>query len=160
EPSNPWMSGASNLFTREFFAAARQAMKPGGRFCQWLQLYEIDPPSLQGILAAFHSAFPYLYGFAGGAGEPDLLVLGMDHPLGVRALPIWEALDESVRNDLRRINIFSTAHLWSLVQLVPADIDAMIAAADSMNTDDNLFVELHLPWALTHPSTAKGNWTF
>jgi spermidine synthase len=158
EPSNPWMAGASNLFTREFFAAARQAMNPGGRFCQWLQLYEIDLPSLRAILAAFRSAFPYLYGFAHTVGGADLLLLGMDRPLRLEDLPVWETLGEPVRDDLRRMNTFSTADLWSLMQLVPADIDAIIRQADRANTDDNMFVELHLPWAVAHPSSADENW--
>ena len=29
EPSNPWLTGVANLFTREFFAAARRALEPG-----------------------------------------------------------------------------------------------------------------------------------
>jgi spermidine synthase len=158
EPSNPWMAGASNLFTREFFTAARQAMHPGGRFCQWLQLYEIDPPSLRAIVAAFRSAFPYLYGFAHTVGGPDLLLLGMDRPLGVQDLPVWETLSEPVRDDLRRMNSFSTADLWSLIQLTPADLEAIVRQADTANSDDNMFVELHLPWAVAHPSSADENW--
>jgi spermidine synthase len=35
EPSNPWMSGVSTLFTREFFVAARSRLEPGGILCQW-----------------------------------------------------------------------------------------------------------------------------
>ena len=31
EPSNPWITGCSNLFTAEFFAAARAALRPGFR---------------------------------------------------------------------------------------------------------------------------------
>ena len=33
EPSNPWMAGVSALFTREFFAAARERLQPGGILC-------------------------------------------------------------------------------------------------------------------------------
>jgi len=158
EPSNPWMTGAASLFTREFFLAARQALKPGGRFCQWLQLYEIDPPSLRAILAAFHSVFPYLYGFSHVKGDTDLLLLGSDHPLGAEELPAWERLDEPIRNDLRRINNFSTADLWSLVQLAPDDVAALAGPAEPVNTDDNMLVELHLPWALSRPSSADETW--
>src|SRR5262249_32447499 len=63
-----------------------------------------------------------------------------------------------MRDDLRRINTFSTADLWSLIQLVPADLEAIIRGGDRENTDDNLFVELHLPWEVMHPSTAEENW--
>ncbi len=34
EPSNPWISGMANLFTREFFDLAKQRMRMGGVMCQ------------------------------------------------------------------------------------------------------------------------------
>jgi spermidine synthase len=38
----PPRSGASSLFTREHFAAARQALAPGGIFCQWLPMHQLS----------------------------------------------------------------------------------------------------------------------
>lgn len=42
EPPNPWVSGVSSLFTREFYQRVKNHMKPDAVFLQWLQLYEID----------------------------------------------------------------------------------------------------------------------
>ncbi len=45
EPSNPWVSGVSNLFTREFYGHVRRSLSERGIYAQWLHLYEIDDDS-------------------------------------------------------------------------------------------------------------------
>ena len=47
EPSNPWIAGVAALFTREFFAEARDRLTPGGVFCQWANAYNIGAGDLQ-----------------------------------------------------------------------------------------------------------------
>jgi spermidine synthase len=78
EPSNLWMSGVSNLFTREFFLAARDRLQPGGLLCQWIHLYQISLNDILVFLRTFHSVFPY---FAIWVDESDMVILGSDHPL-------------------------------------------------------------------------------
>ncbi len=58
EPSNPWISGVSNLFTREFYEAARAALAPAGVFGQWFHYYNLDPSDVKVELATFLSVFP------------------------------------------------------------------------------------------------------
>lgn len=58
EPSNPWVSGVSGLFTEEFYERARQHLAPDGVFAQWLQLYEIDDRLVLTVLAALNRQFP------------------------------------------------------------------------------------------------------
>jgi spermidine synthase len=158
EPSNPWMSGVSNLFTREFFQIARGALAPGGRLLQWVQLYSLEPQALHSILAALRSEFPHVYGFAHAENSPDLLLLASDRPLARADLPRWETLPPPVRADLERIGNFSTADLWSLVRLLPGDITALGARAPVANSDDNLRIELDTPRML-HVETVMPNWS-
>ena len=42
EPSNPWVSGVSGLFTTEFYARIRRYLTDDGVFGQWLHTYELD----------------------------------------------------------------------------------------------------------------------
>jgi len=158
EPSNPWMSGVSNLFTREFFQIARGALAPGGRLLQWVQLYSLEPQALHSIFAALRSEFPYVYGFAHSENSPDLLLLASERPLTRADLPSWEKLPARVRADLERIGNFSTADLWSLIRLLPDDIAALAARAAVPNSDDNLRIELDTPRML-HVETVVPNWT-
>ena len=157
EPSNPWMSGVSNLFTREFFAIVKAALAPGGRLLQWVQLYSLDPDSLASIIAALHTEFPWVYGFADLSGSPDLLLLAQDRPLAVGDLPRWEKLSPAVQADLQRIGNFSTFDLWSLLRVTPADVELLAKRAPVVNTDDNLFIELGTPWML-YDETSAPNW--
>jgi spermidine synthase len=158
EPSNPWITGAASLFTREFFRAARGALVPGGRLLQWVQLYGLQPETFATIVAAMRSELPYIYGFIPRAGDPDLLLLGMDEPLRVDDLPRWSELPETIRNDLRRIDTASEAELWSLLRFVPSDFDAVARSAAAINSDDNMLVELRSPWALYDQGLATANW--
>ena len=57
EPSNPWVSGVSGLFTDEFYARVRTYLTPDGVFGQWLHLYEIEDDLVLDVLAALHRNF-------------------------------------------------------------------------------------------------------
>lgn len=58
EPSNPWVSGVANLFSREFYAFLRGRLADDGVLVQWMQTYEIDDALLASMLAALLSEFP------------------------------------------------------------------------------------------------------
>jgi len=146
EPSNPWITGCANLFTAEFFETVRGRLSPEGRLLQWIQLYGMEPDGLRSILAALSASFEHLYGFLAEGESADLLLVATNHPLAEADLPVWEELDAAVRDDLRRVANHSTAHLWSLMALAPADLGALAAEATVVNTDDSMTVELEAPW--------------
>lgn len=148
QPSNPWLTGVANLFTREYFRAVRQTLAPGGRFVAWFPLYAIDFEALRSILAALRAEFPYVYALVLDRNKPDLMVLARTQPLGPEDLPRWESLPASVQSDLYRIGTHSTAELWSLLRLMPEDVATLVGDGAVENSDDNLFVELRTPWLL------------
>jgi spermidine synthase/tetratricopeptide (TPR) repeat protein len=159
EPSNPWISGVSNLFTHEFFSAAKSALEPGGRLLQWVQVYGLPADGLRSVLAAVRAEFPHVYVFSYQASFGDLLLLASLEPLRRDFLPRWEQLTPSVRDDLARVDILTIDQLWSLVRLLPGDIDMIRRDARVVNTDENLFVELSSPWLLHQESrTLRENW--
>ncbi len=152
EPSNPFISGCSNLFTRDFFRLVKQALLPGGRFLQWVQLYGMDGDGLRSLLAALQAEFGYIYGFLFSAQKVDLLLLAMDEPLRREQLPRWESLAPEVQAELAGIEIFCTADLWSLLRLLPEEIQEFARKAPEINTDDSMYVELLAPWMLHQPA--------
>jgi spermidine synthase len=79
EPSNPWVSGVSSLFTREFYRRIRGHLEPSGILVQWFQLYEIDASLLASVMAALGEVFPHYAVFA--ASEHDLLIMASGLPL-------------------------------------------------------------------------------
>jgi len=158
EPSNPWMTGVSDLFTAEFFQAAKAALRPGGRLLQWIPTYGMDSDAMNSILLALRGEFPYVYGFAIDRQTPDLLVVASLEEFTLDSLPRFEALSAPIRRDLERVNIYSTAQLWSLLRLLPKDIDALAGRASAVNNDDNLLVELRTPWTM-YSALPEKNWT-
>ncbi len=57
EPSNPWVSGVSSLFTREFYARIKPKLKPDGIFLQWLQIYQTDYDVVASVIKALGAEF-------------------------------------------------------------------------------------------------------
>jgi hypothetical protein len=57
EPTNPWVSGVSSLFTVEFYREVKRYLKPGGLLAQWLQGYELSDELMMSVLAAIDQEF-------------------------------------------------------------------------------------------------------
>jgi len=81
EPSNPWITGVSSLFTLEYWQTARARLRPGGAMCQWVQLYGMGPAEFRGIIRTFQTVFPDTWLFETIEGS-DILLIG-----GVASLP-------------------------------------------------------------------------
>ena len=60
EPSNPYRNGVADLFTAEFYRAARARLAPDGIFLQWLQGYEVDARTVRTVLTTLQSVFPHV----------------------------------------------------------------------------------------------------
>jgi spermidine synthase len=55
---HPAREGVGLLYTREHFEAIRTRLAPGGLFCQWLPLYQLDHQALLVIMRTFLEVFP------------------------------------------------------------------------------------------------------
>lgn len=80
QPSHPWLAGAANLYSREFFALAHSRLRPGGIFAQWVNLFHMDAATLRSILRTFYEEFPRGAVF-GVMKSGDLLLLGGDETM-------------------------------------------------------------------------------
>ena len=58
EPSNPWMAGIANLFTREFFSLVRDRLNEDGIFVQWIHSYQMDWSAFTLVGRTFAQVFP------------------------------------------------------------------------------------------------------
>ena len=55
---HPARSGSASLYTVEHFQAVHERLEPGGVFCQWLPLHQLDLTTLRSIVAAFIAVEP------------------------------------------------------------------------------------------------------
>jgi spermidine synthase len=146
EPSNPWMAGVSNLFTREFFILGSRRLKEGGLFCQWLQLYKISPDNLRSILRTFNSVFPNILIFE--SSQYDLFLLGSFEPLKIDIDFLNRHLSQpSVQADLERIGIKSVREVLSHFLFGSQEIPLFSQGAP-LTTDDNALLEFSMPKTL------------
>ncbi len=58
QPSHPWVPGAGHLFTREAYQLARSALRPGGVFAQWLNIFNMSRELFQTALKSWYEVFP------------------------------------------------------------------------------------------------------
>jgi spermidine synthase len=57
EPSNPWVSGVSGLFSVEFYGQVRRYLRDDGLFLQWIHVYEMTPVLIATIVGALAANF-------------------------------------------------------------------------------------------------------
>ncbi len=103
EPSNPWVSGVSSLFTKEFYRLIRRQLSANGVLVQWIHTYEMTDALLAQMLAALISEFPNSEVFQASAG--DLVILahkGRRH--GLSSHP-WE--EQDLATELQRVGLGS-----------------------------------------------------
>ena len=116
EPSNPWLSGVSNLFTREFFALGKRKLAPGGIWAQWLHLYGMQPDDLKSLLGTFASMYESVSLFR--IGDTSIVLIGSDGKLDLHVLEIdaYVASHEGVIDDLNRIGLQRAEDVLGLFQ--------------------------------------------
>jgi spermidine synthase len=80
EPSNPWVSGVSSLFTREFYGFLTRHLNEGGVLVQWMQTYELNDPLFYSMVAAMIDEFPHVQGYL--TNTSDVIFVASHKPIG------------------------------------------------------------------------------
>ena len=142
QPADPWVQGASALFTKEFWELGAKHLKENGLFCEWIQLYSITPEYLGVLVNTFKEAFGkyengkkvsdgYVYLFRPGlAGE--VLLIGSNEPIKIDVNKIKEriktsfiakgkssSLEIKTLDDLTRVSIHDEVDIISQLILGP-----------------------------------------
>ena len=104
EPSNPWVSGVSGLFSNEFYQLVKRHLSSQGLFVQWIQLYEIDLELVVSVLKALTSNFNDFDVYAANSG--DMLIITT---LGDTMPKLDNRLftDEHLASELHKIDIYN-----------------------------------------------------
>ncbi len=110
EPSNPWVSGVSTLFSEEFYGHVKRYLKDDGLLVQWVQAYEINPGLLSTIFQALGKHFGDYTVYRTGA---DLLVVAtVKGPLPPLSAEVFNYPEFAA--DLRYLGYESLADLQAL----------------------------------------------
>ncbi|HVR63250.1 MAG TPA: hypothetical protein VMU50_15210, partial [Polyangia bacterium] len=145
QPSNPWLTGVSNLFTREYFRDIKSRLQPGGIFCQWAQLYEMAPWNIKTIYRTVREEFPFVYVFSAEDLSSDTILIATTAPLKLDLGVVKRAFrDPATRVEARRGGLETPHDVLAYLLLGPEELEAFTAGAPD-NTDDNARIEFGAP---------------
>ncbi|MFC1498845.1 fused MFS/spermidine synthase [Verrucomicrobiota bacterium] len=143
EPSNPWISGISDLYTREFFELCRERLTDQGVVCVWLESYTINKDNFQSIITTFRSVFPEMNLWSPKAW--DYVLIGAKDGFSVDYGEFCERISApSVLSDFGRIGIRSVPDFLGDLVMGRNGVKR-IAAGASIHTDDNALLEFSNP---------------
>jgi spermidine synthase len=74
EPSDPWQSFSTFLFSKEFMELAKNHLTENGVFAQWVPIYEMSIEDFKSLYHTFNSVFPNVVAFANVKEDENLPV--------------------------------------------------------------------------------------
>ena len=132
EPSNPWVSGVSSLFTDEFYKRIRTYLTPDGVFGQWLHLYEIDDNLVLSVIKAVHKNFPSYEIYL--TADVDLLIVASNKPKLPK--PDWSVYSlPNIQVDLKRFHLITPEAANSTFLVSREALALVIGDATGANSD-------------------------
>jgi len=150
EPSNPWLSGSSKLFTKDYFELLKKGAKEQGVVLHWINLYSLDLDGLKSVLAAFQEVFPNVLVF-GMPASNDLVLIGTQEQVSFDFSTLSQRLKtKSVANDLAKIGISDPYEILAYFLFENTTLETFVGSAQP-NTDNYPFVEFSAPKFLYSP---------
>ncbi len=164
EPSNPWIAGISNLFTREFYQTVKQRLKPGGIFTQWIHTYNLTSVEYNMITRTLLDVFPHCALIRISNGDTLVLVSERSLQFSIDDLHAAQKLLDEAPMAAKDLNQFFNANDAATFllrgYLLPEERVRWILEEDSniqFNTDMNMRLEFSAPLQLFSPKEWQHN---
>jgi len=154
QPSNPWIVGISNLFTREFFQMARDRMNDGGVVGMWFQAYNMSAEQFQMIARTFADVFESATVWELDPGVDYMLVGTVGDATLDWSLLQQRLADASIGADLASIGVETPLDYTALFLLSPQTI-RQYAGEGRIHTDNGLELEFSAPKSMYRQSKAE-----
>ena len=90
-PNPPEAAGSSLLYSREFYALARNRLRPGGILQQWIPATDVG--TVASVTRALGESFPHVRAFPSVNRRPTLRVLGVHYLASDRAIPRYSVAE-------------------------------------------------------------------
>ncbi|NBD13325.1 spermidine synthase [Corallococcus sp. Z5C101001] len=143
-PSNPWVTGVSGLFTRDFFQLVDKHLTDDGVLVQWIHTYESNRELVRLVMRTLHDTFPHATTWL---GPEDLVMVASRKPLSFDAAAVAARMARpDVKADLARVEIHDLFGLLSKQVHTEAG-QKDFAGEGAINTDDQNLLEYASPVA-------------
>ncbi len=152
EPSNPWIAGIANLYTREFYEVVKSKIKDDGIFAQWFHNYSMSPDDFRMVFRTFVEAFPYVSLYS--MKESDFLLIGSKKEHSFNYAAVKEIYDKNpmLRSDLEYLGLSDVYAVQGFYRMNRDGFLAFSKGAD-INTDDGAELEFSAPKNLRRATT-------
>jgi spermidine synthase len=140
DPLDPWVKGAANFYTREFFDVAREHLNPGGVVTMYIQLFETNQAAVQSSIATFFEVFPNgtVWGNTYQGQGHDMVLLGEVEPLRIDLDAMEKRIEGNrIAQSLADIGMNSTLDLFATYAGRRSDLTEWLKDA-AINRDRNL----------------------
>jgi spermidine synthase len=144
---HPARDGAGSLYTLEHFRAIRALLRPGGVFCQWLPLYQLDLETLRLVTRTFLAAFPEGQAFLAhySLKAPIVGLVGRSEAAGYPPDWLTERLrDPKLGEALKRVRLYDEFSLLGAYLAGAVELRAF-AGPGPLNTDNHPLVTFRAP---------------
>jgi spermidine synthase len=152
EPSDPWQSFSTALFSKEFFDLASEDLNEGGLYMQWVSIYQMSPEDFKNFYKTFNSVFPNNIAFVNIKPDEDISVrLETSEIILIGSKKKIELNEEIINNNYNLLPEISKQYL-DAISLSSGDeiYHLLLFTSEQMNdyandaqlvTDDNLILE-------------------
>jgi spermidine synthase len=144
DPLDPWVKGAANLYTQEFFDVMKQHLNPGGTVTMYIQLFETNLDAVKSAVATFFEVFPNgtVWGNPYQGQGHDMVLLGQVEPLSIDLDAMEQRVgyrggDSQMAQSLAEVGMNSPVDLFATYAGRARDLKLWLRGA-AINRDRNL----------------------
>ena len=144
---HPARDGAGLLYTTEHYQNVRDRLAPGGIFCQWLPLRQLDENTLKAIVRTFNAAFPHSSAWLlrDTVAIPVIGLIGANLPLPISPARLTKDLQNpTLRRALQECRLHSAERILGS-HLAKRNTLEQFSQSAPLNTDDNQYVASRAP---------------
>ena len=152
EPSNPWIAGIANLYTREFYQVIKSKIKDDGIFAQWIHNYSMSPDDFRMVFRTFAEAFPHVSLWS--MKESDFLIVGSKQEQVFDYSKVKKIFDSNkmLQSDLEYLGLSDVYAVQGFYRMNRENFVAFSKGA-AINTDDGAELEFSAPKNLRRATT-------
>ena len=127
EPSDPWQSFSSSLYSKEFFELVKKDLNENGLFIKWVPIYTMSVEDFKSFYKTFNSVFPNTAAFVNinpDEGMPisfetsEIILIGSKEKIEIDENKIssnYDSLSEKSKEYLKAINLVSGEEIYYLL---------------------------------------------
>ena len=146
QPSNPWVKGNANLFTKEYYQLSQNRLKEEGLMLQWVQLYSLEKEDLKSVIYTFSEVFPYTQVWS-STNYKDLFLIGSLEPIRIDKEKFSARFNlQGIKEDFKRAAISEPEEILANFIFSQEQIKKFEKAR--IHIDNHPFLEFQAPLAL------------